>query len=111
MNVYELLSLKVIPEEISKSLYEQREAEAFHTPYKDEIRLYSCIKQGDIEKLISELKVLMEKGIIVGQMSGNNSRQHKYMAVSCITLATRYAIQGGLNEQMPIIFQTILSEQ
>ena len=98
MNVYELLSLKVIPEEISKSLYEQREAEAFHTPYKDEIRLYSCIKQGDIEKLISELKVLMEKGIIVGQMSGNNSRQHKYMAVSCITLATRYAIQGGLNE-------------
>lgn len=98
MNIYKLLSLKVIPKEMSKSLYEQREAEAFHTPYKDEIRLYSCIKQGDLERLIDEFKVLMEKGLFVGQMSINNNRQHKYMAICCITLATRYAIQGGLNE-------------
>lgn len=98
MNVYELLSLKVIPEEISKSLYEQREANFFHTPYKDEIRLFSCIKQGDIEKLIEQLKTFMGSGIVVGNMSADNNRQHKYMAVSCITLATRYAIQGGIDE-------------
>ncbi len=98
MNVYELLSLKIIPGEISKSLYEQREAGIFHTPYKDEIRLFSCIKQGDINKLIEQLKTFMGSGIIVGNMSESNERQHKYMAVSCITLATRYAIQGGMNE-------------
>lgn len=98
MNVYELLSLKVIPEEISKSLYEQREANAFHTPYKDEIRLFSCIKQGNLEMLIEQLKTFMGSGIVVGNMSSSNIRQHQYMAVSCITLATRYAIQGGLDE-------------
>lgn len=31
-------------------------------------------------------------------MSENSLMQRKYMAVSSITLATRYAIQGGLNE-------------
>lgn len=31
-------------------------------------------------------------------MSDDELMQHKYMAVSTITLATRYAIQGGLNE-------------
>lgn len=98
MNVYELLSLKVIPKEVSKSIYEQRKTNTFHTPYKDEILLFSCIKQGDLELLIERLKTFMGNGIVVGNMSENNSMQHKYMAVSCITLATRYAIQGGLNE-------------
>ncbi len=98
MNVYELLSLKIIPQEISDSIYEQREANTFHTPYKDEIRLFSCIKQGNLELLIEQLKGFLGNGIVVGNMSKNNSRQHKYMAVSCITLATRYAIQGGMNE-------------
>lgn len=98
MNVYELLSLKIMPEEISKSLYEQREAGTFHTPYKDEVRLYSCIKQGNLHALIEHLKTFMGSGIVVGNMSSDSSRQHKYMAVSCITLAARYAIQGGLNE-------------
>ncbi|MDE6752095.1 MAG: AraC family transcriptional regulator [Eubacterium sp.] len=98
MNVYELLSLKIIPQEISASIYDQREANTFHTPYKDEIRLFSCIKQGNLELLIEQLKGFLGSGIVVGNMSKNNSRQHKYMAVSCITLATRYAIQGGINE-------------
>ncbi len=98
MNVYELLSLKIIPQEISDSIYEQREATTFHTPYKDEIRLFSCIKQGNLEMLIEHLKGFLGSGIVVGNMSKNNSRQHQYMAVSCITLATRYAIQGGMNE-------------
>lgn len=98
MNAYELLSLKIMPDEISKSLYAQRENGMFHTPYRDEIRLFSCIKQGDLNKLIEELKSFMGSGITVGNMSADNERQHKYMAVSCITLATRYAIQGGLNE-------------
>ena len=40
----------------------------------------------------------MGSGIVVGNMSSSNIRQHQYMAVSCITLATRYAIQGGLDE-------------
>ena len=38
------------------------------------------------------------QNITVGQMSDDELKQQKYMAVSFITLATRYAIQGGMNE-------------
>lgn len=98
MNLNELFSIKIIPTDISESIYKQRETQNFHTPYKDEIRLLSCIQQGNREKLLEELKNNMPDGIFVGQMSENDIRQSKYMAVSTITLATRYAIQGGLDE-------------
>jgi len=98
MEIKELLSINIIPEEIEKSLYAQSEQGFIHTAYKDEIRILSCIMHGDINRLFSELKPLTEKGIFVGKMSENNTQQYKYMAVSFITLAVRYAIQGGLNE-------------
>ncbi len=69
-----------------------------HTPYSAEIRLFSCIQQGDIESLITQLKNL-DSVIVVGKMSDDELMQYKYMAVSAVTLATRYAIQGGLNER------------
>lgn len=98
MEIKELLSINIVPEEIEKSLYAQAEQGLVHTAYKDEIRILSCIMQGNVNRLFSELKPLTEKGIFVGKMSESNTQQYKYMAVSFITLAVRYAIQGGLNE-------------
>lgn len=98
MNAGELLSINTIPYEISSSLFEQSEHGLIHTPYKDEIRLFSCIKQGDPDRLIAEMQPFMQNGIFVGEMSKNDIMQYKYIAVSTITLATRYAIQGGLDE-------------
>lgn len=85
MNIGELISIKTDDEEK-------------HTPYWAEIRIFSCVQQGDIEKLFEELKNI-DSSIITGRMSDDDVMQHKYMAVSAITLATRYAIQGGLNEK------------
>ncbi len=85
MNIGELVSIKT-------------DCEEKHTPYKAEIRLFSCVQQGDLQKLFSELKNI-DSSIITGRMSDNDIVQYKYMAVSTITLATRYAIQGGLNEK------------
>lgn len=98
MEIKELLSINIIPEEIEKSFYAQAEHGLIHTAYKDEIRILSCIMQGDIEKLFSEIKSISKNGIFVGKMSSNDTWQYKYMAVSFITLATRYAIQGGMCE-------------
>lgn len=98
MKASELLSINIIPQEISDSLFAQSEKGLSHTPYKDEIRLFSCIKQGDINKLIAEIQPFMQSGIFVGEMSSDDIRQYRYMAVSSIALATRYAIQGGLDE-------------
>ncbi len=71
-----------------------------HTPYRDEIRLFSCIQQGNLEMLMKEIKNFYQRGgIFVGKVADNDTKQYKYLAVSTITLATRYAIQGGLPEE------------
>ncbi len=89
MNIGELVTVKTIE---SKNILDEK-----HTPYSAEIRLLSCVQQGDIESLITQLQNL-DSIIVMGRMSDDELMQHKYMAVSTITLATRYAIQGGLNE-------------
>ncbi len=89
MNIGELVTVKTV---------ENKDGfDAKRTPYSAEIRLFSCVQQGDIESLIAQLKNL-DSLIVMGRMSDDELMQYKYMAVSAITLATRYAIQGGLNE-------------
>ena len=53
---------------------------------------------GDTERLDTCLENMFNNGIVAGKLSEDNLRQIKYWAVSCITIATRYAIQGGLPE-------------
>lgn len=98
MNIGELISIKTLEDE--QNLYGGREK---HTPYCAEIRLFSCVQQGDLKKLMSELQNI-DSSITTGKMSDNDLMQYKYMAVSAITLATRYAIQGGLNEKTAYAF-------
>lgn len=90
MNIGELVTVKTIERENTQ--------DEKATPYSAEIRLLSCVQQGDIESLIEQLKTL-DSLIIMGKMSDDELTQYKYMAVSVITLATRYAIQGGLSEK------------
>lgn len=98
MNIGELISIKTLEEE--QDFYLSKEK---HTPYCAEVRLFSCVQQGDLKKLMQELQK-NDSLIITGKMSDNDLMQHKYMAVSAITLATRYAIQGGLNEKTAYAF-------
>ncbi len=93
MNIGELISIRTVEDE--EKLFGKAPK---HTAYRDEIRLFSCVQQGDAEKLMSELMSL-ELSIITGKLSNDGIMQYKYLAVSTITLATRYAIQGGLNER------------
>ncbi len=92
MNIGELISLKTLEHTDGFEKPEEK-----HTPYHAEIKLYSCVQQGDVDKLLNELKNI-DSLIVMGKMSDDDLMQYKYMAVSTITLATRYAIQGGLNE-------------
>lgn len=93
MNIGELISVKTLEEQ--ENLFGGKEK---HTPYSTEVRLFSCVQQGDIEQLLEQLKSI-DSMIVMGKMSDDDIMQHKYMAVSTVTLATRYAIQGGLNEK------------
>lgn len=97
MNKAQLLNIKVLPHEVTESISDQLGIAESHLSYKVEKRLMTCVAQGDIQKLFEELQVF-SNSIGVGEMSADNLNQYKYMAVSSITLATRYAIEGGLNE-------------
>ncbi len=92
MNLGELINIKTTEEAEFMGLEEK------HTPYRAEIMLFSCVQQGDAAKLMNELKKL-DLSVITGKMSDNSVMQYRYTAVSAITLATRYAIQGGVNEK------------
>lgn len=77
MNYEELMSIKVIPKDIAKSQSKSLVNNLYHTPYKDEIRLFSCIKQGNLKKLIFEMTQLGIQSITVGQMSDDELKQQK----------------------------------
>ncbi len=93
-----LKSIEVLPDEKENMEFWERENKKSHTSYETEILFFSCIMHGDTDRLGSCLEKLMNDGIVAGKLSENSLRQMKYWAVSCITIATRYAIQGGLPE-------------
>lgn len=98
MNIGELITIKTLEEK--ENFFGEGEK---HTSYRAEIRLFSCVQQGDLKALLAELKNI-DSSIFAGKMSSDNVMQYKYMAVSTVTLATRYAIQGGLNEKIAYDF-------
>lgn len=93
MDIGELINIKTLEDE--QNVFSQKEK---HTRYTTEIKIFSCVQQGDINKLIKELKNISAL-VVTGKLSNDSVMQYRYLAVSTITLATRYAIQGGLNEK------------
>lgn len=93
MDIGELINIKTLENEAN--VFGQDEK---HTRYTTEIKIFSCVQQGDINKLIKELKNISAL-VVTGKLSNDSVMQYRYLAVSTITLATRYAIQGGLNEK------------
>lgn len=75
-----------------------------HHSYLDEQTIMGQIASGDVESIrkrtmhitISDLQLLDER---VGTMSHHPLKNYEYIVCSSITLATRYAIQGGLDPQ------------
>lgn len=93
MDIGELINIKTLEEE--SDAFDKNEK---RTRYGTEIKIFSCVQQGDINKLIKELKNISAL-VVTGKLSNDSVMQYRYLAVSTITLATRYAIQGGLNEK------------
>lgn len=85
-----------LPEIVDDGLFEKIEHGKWHTPYEQEILFYSAIGSGDVKRLERIMQTILNDGLAVGRMSADSLRQMQYFAVCCVTLATRYAIQGGL---------------
>ena len=67
MNIGELVTVKTIE---NKNAFSEK-----HTPYSAEIRLLSCVQQGDIESLIAQLKNL-DSIVVMGRMSDDELMQY-----------------------------------
>lgn len=94
------VNVEFLPKGVADPLFEQRESGRAHTPYEAEVAFYGCIKDGDSDALKRMFDDFLDSALIVGRMSNDNLRQAQYFAVSCITLAVRYAIEGGLEQSV-----------
>ena len=77
--------------------YLQREEELYHHSYDEELLQYEYLRDGDIRS-VEESKRLFRTGI-TGNLSDDAVRDKKYLFVASITLATRFAIEGGIEAQ------------
>lgn len=94
----EKLNIEILPKGVENPRFQQRESGVVHTSYSLEVAFYNLIKSGDVEGVHGAIGRFMENALVVGRMSNDALRQAQYFAVSCITLATRYAVEGGLME-------------
>lgn len=86
-----------LEQNLVETIIKRQEQEAAHTPYNQELREMKSITAGNVEALrqvIAEPSV-GERGVL----SSDSVRQSKNVAISVITLASRAAIDGGINPE------------
>jgi AraC-like DNA-binding protein len=76
-----------------------RQEIAFHASYKWEKIVMQCVKEGRKEELINKLIVPEFEGRLGVLSKKSHLRSQKNLVISAITLATRYAIDGGLHPE------------
>ena len=87
-----------IDKQMAITEYLQREEDLYHHSYDEELLQYEYLRDGDIRS-VEESKRLFRTGI-TGHLSDDPVRDKKYLFVASITLATRFAIEGGIEAQV-----------
>ena len=90
-----------MPSEQNKQLviasFLQREADIPHHTYDEELLQYEYLKNGDLRAVEESKKFFRSE--TMGKLSTDMVRNKKYLFVATTTLATRFAIEGGLEAQ------------
>ncbi|MDD3404378.1 MAG: AraC family transcriptional regulator [Hespellia sp.] len=85
----------------SKKLYYQqflrRENSSRHHRYDEELKLYTQIKNGELDQVENIIKLFTSN--LSGHLSDNPIRNYKFLFVASITLTTRFCIEGGMDEE------------
>lgn len=79
----------------SNQVYESKENRDYHNTYYFERNLMRYIQNGDIRKMESLLQNSSE--LSAGTMADNALRQEKNIFITSVALATRSAIEGGMD--------------
>ena len=84
---------------LTHEILENAENERIHTSYAQEKAILECVSNGDIHALENTYYSLPTT--VYGKMTSSNSKLKLlfYASIANTTLVTRYAIEGGLNEE------------
>lgn len=72
----------------------------FHHPYLLEKEIFRCISEGNKEELFKKIQRMIEKDQLGVLSKRSHVRSQKNLAISGITLATRAAMEGGLEQEV-----------
>ncbi len=106
---YRNIEIRVLPSGVSNHAYLSESSNVFRLDYAKEKKLYSYIKDGNLDGIMKEISLL--DYLAVGKLSEDELRQFKYTAVSFITLAVRWAIEGGLPQEDAFSFSDIFIQK
>lgn len=108
-----LLSRSLIPADMEKRLthvlFNARENQVMHTPASFEHYVLQAVTDGNVPKLKQTL--LSPVSGSVGKMSDDPIQQEKYTFICFITLVTRAAITGGLNQELAFSLSDIYCQR
>ena len=90
-----------LAQKITHLQFIQRENSIKHHSYKEEVLSYEYIKQGDMKAVTEGVRIFLSD--TVGHLSDNPLRNKQYLFIASTTLATRYAIEGGLDAETAYI--------
>lgn len=76
--------------------YMNRENNIRHHRYDEEMKQYAYLKEGNLAAIEESVKMLSSP--LPGHLSDSPLRNIKYLFVASITLATRSAIEGDMEE-------------
>lgn len=85
----------------NKALYYQqflrRENGTRHHKYDEELQLYVMIRDGNMDSVKLAKKLFFSS--LSGHLSDVPIKNYKYLFIASITLATRFSIEGGMDEE------------
>ncbi len=100
---------KTLSQKYIYELFENKEDSRIHTSYSQELTVLNCVKDGDVTRLVSTYKTLPQTKY--GNMSKNPFKQLFYGCIANTTLVTRFAIEGGLEEESAFTLSDIYIKQ
>jgi AraC-like DNA-binding protein len=86
-----------VREQMTKEIFERQEEGHYHNPYAQELRERDSIRRGDVDALRRSIDEVYSGA--VGTLANDTVRQYKNIAICVISLASRSAIEGGVNPE------------
>lgn len=87
-----------VRQNFNNMLFDNQENSVHHNPYDQEVREFSSIENGDLIQLEKSMQEDYDGSI--GTLARDPVRNLKNLGIVLITLASRYAIRGGLSPEI-----------